>query len=88
MELKYESMVLWNSFFERLVLFFHPNCGCSLCSLSINIYKRQNNKDGSKILLTFNMFYVFTLHNLGVKQAWPELAQEKRGLSQHETSMA
>jgi hypothetical protein len=34
---------------------FHPNHGCSLHRLSINIYKCQNNKEGSKILLTFNM---------------------------------
>jgi hypothetical protein len=44
---------------------FHPNYGCSLHSSSINIYKYQNNKEGSKILLSFNMFIVFSLHNLG-----------------------
>jgi hypothetical protein len=32
---------------------FHPNCGCSLHRSSINIYKCQNNKEGSKILLMF-----------------------------------
>jgi hypothetical protein len=33
------------------------------CGLSINIYKCQNNKEGSIILLTFNML---SLHNSGV----------------------
>jgi hypothetical protein len=44
---------------------FHLNYGCGLYSSSIKIYKCQNNKEGSKILLTFNMFNVFNLHNLG-----------------------
>jgi hypothetical protein len=34
---------------------FHLNGECSLHRSSINIYKCQNNKEGSKILLTFNM---------------------------------
>jgi hypothetical protein len=44
---------------------FHPKYECSLHSSSTNIYKCQNNKEESKILLTFNMFNVFSLHNLG-----------------------
>jgi hypothetical protein len=31
----------------------------------VNIYECQNNKERSKILLTFNRFNVFSLHNFG-----------------------
>jgi hypothetical protein len=34
---------------------FHPNYGCSLFRLSINIFKCQNNKKMSKILLTYQV---------------------------------
>jgi hypothetical protein len=45
--------------------FFGPNCGCNFCSSAINICKCQNNQEGSKILLTVNMFNIFSLHNFG-----------------------
>jgi hypothetical protein len=45
-----------------LECFFEKN---GLGPIGVNIYKLQNNKEGSKILLTFNMFNVFSLHNLG-----------------------
>jgi hypothetical protein len=37
----------------------------NLCNSSINIYKCQNDKEDSKILLTLNMLYIFSLYNLG-----------------------
>jgi hypothetical protein len=51
--------------FLTIILNFHPNYECSLYNSSINIYECQNNKEGSKILLTFTVFNIFSLHNLG-----------------------
>ena len=55
----------WLFIFLKGCYKFHPKYECILHSSSFNIYKRQNNKKGSKILLTFNMFNVFSFHNLG-----------------------
>jgi hypothetical protein len=49
---------------SKAITFFHLSYGCCLYSSSINIHKCQNNKEGSKFLLIFNMFVIFGLHNL------------------------